>query len=96
MKTVGCPAFFKSLKPAEGNDVDSEDENKFEDLIDDIMAIGEEFDDVLILHALNYFLGFEGNDPGSDDSGSDSVGNGSNSGSNSPVEKKKLKFSLSI
>ena len=55
------------------------------------MAICEEFDDVLIPHALNYFLGFEGNDPESDDSGSDSDGSGDNSGSDSPVEKKKKK-----
>lgn len=55
------------------------------------MAICEEFDDVLIPHALNYFLGFEGNDPESDASGSDSDGSGSNSGSDSPVEKKKKK-----
>jgi len=54
------------------------------------MAICEEFDDVLIPHALNYFLGFEGNDPESDVSGSDSDGS-DNSGSDSPVEKKKKK-----
>ena len=55
------------------------------------MAICEEFDDVLIPHALNYFLGFEGNDPDSDDSGSDSDISGSSGGSDSPVEKKKKK-----
>ena len=55
------------------------------------MAICEEFDDVLIPHALNYFLGFEGNDPDSDDSGSDSDISGSSGGRDSPVEKKKKK-----
>lgn len=94
MKSVDCPSFFnifKSLKPIEGDDADSEEENKVEDQIDDTMAICEEFDDVLIPHALNYFLGFEGNDPESDDSGSDSDGSGGDSGSDSPVEKKKKK-----
>ena len=55
------------------------------------MTICEEFDDVLIPHALNYFLGFEGNDPESDVSGSDSDESDDNSGSDSPVEKKKKK-----
>lgn len=55
------------------------------------MAICEEFDDVLIPHALNYFLGFEGNDPESEGSGSDSDGSGSNSDDEPPVDKKKKK-----
>jgi len=59
---VDADSFFnifqeRSIAPKESEGVDSEEENNIKDKIDEVQQVVEDFHDILIPDALEYYLG---------------------------------------
>ena len=95
VKTVDADSFFnvfQTRKIPQADEVDSEEENEMHDKMDEVQQIVEDFHDLLVPEALEYYLGLNedfdmlGLDEGGESEG-DSEGSGDSDGEEKPKKK---------